>query len=345
MWGGKHVNKIIVLLFFANSVISANVGGRFFEVGTIGLQPFVLGSVLETDTKIDCNDSLCNFTTVYKTNAPNKLFVGRFFGSGVSDVYVNEVPSQLLDFSTTEDSIKIPRLVEKTNVFDVNVQVGADSVFSISGKTAIGEAKYWGFAEYREMTKFRHMLFQNQKRTSNSGQIQYLFAPTQKFPGYNKARIILNYQGSKYQFAGRNQNGRDKERFDGRYSDTTVYLGTIPPSYSVYFEKEKNSTQLDYIGLGGPRLCVGRRNGRYTGELMWEVSVDPVEGVGILPMVGVRATKGLENQLIYGVSVVFMQFGLSVVKPQNGALEFGGQIGLYFGLEARSKGAFFYIGI
>lgn len=305
----------------------SNVGGTFLSHGLSGLN---LGSkgVLSAVTRLNCENPRCTFVTNYRTNAPNSVFIGRFYGARVDSLVANGVRMNEYD-SLRSDSI----LFGRKNVlhdfgesgilrFPLQCAVGSDSLITITGKIRQDSASVWGLGFLRRMSDLRHLYLASRNIKVPTFSTGYILAPIDSFSTLEYVRVYWNINGydsvnrsiifASSDFGGfecesdafcldslraNADRGDYRSRQFSEYgsmaaaNDSVAFSGVIPDA--IVLKYSKPLSDFAKFGWGGPIAFVGRYDDAFSWSAGWELAINLPKGLSLYPSASISQYNGV----------------------------------------------------
>ena len=308
---------LIFILFLSFTIVKGNVGGVFYKKSIAGISIDSSKSITRAETEIHCKDSTCTFKTTYHVNSNNCMFTGKFYGLRFSNISVNEIElndSLIIVDTLKSDSILFGRVWvledypagSKIASIPISIQISEDSTFTIAGTLHTTKGENWGLAAFPNMVSLRHLWLNKPQIYNDQYSLCYLFAPIQSFSKLNQVTVkvigdditLLKRKWhrpmsvkdlAELSPAERNydrQHLRNKDSTEELFgtNDTISWLVDIPGAIEYYYKvNSEPSYKKPVISLGGPLLFIGGRSKQFHSEIGWEVSINPVNFLSILP--------------------------------------------------------------
>ena len=330
----------------------ANVGGRFYKYGIAGIMPDDSTTILNANTSIFYQDSICTFKTIYKVSSAKSIFKGKFFGLNFSNIKINNKPysydsSQVVimqgDSSIFNRNWVLENITGQYKYKSVNIEIetNPDSTFIISGDLHIKPASNWGLAGLQDIASIRHPVFGEIYLTANEYAVVYLFAPIQSFT--NLQSVSSKFEGKNILLKNRRlhfNNSLKKYTFNSiTQNDYTAFTDSIPEAIEYRFSKNDSSLIIkhNYLSFGGPVGYVGKKSGKLFYEFGWEFAVNPFRFMSVLPSVNYSFSAD-RTYWNYGVRFMFMGYNAGILYNERNGIDysFGISFGV-LGVEFRSK--------
>lgn len=375
-------DNILVAIFLMALPAFANIGGEFLYHGLSGLSIGATG-VLSASTQLNCDEIRCDFKTVYKTNAPNSLFSGHFYGARVDSVFANGSLLRNHD-SLSNDSM----LFGSNNVlhdfgesgiirFPLECPVGPDSLITITGIVSQDSAVVWGLGFLRRISDLRHLVFAPKDFKIPSFSTGYLIAPIDSFSTLEYVKVRWDIKGydslrRKIHFAKPLFKERDsacyvgtacfdsiathadrrdyrKRRFSAYQSfvnsnDSMIFAEVIPDAITLEYSKPKASH--DVFSIGGPIAFLGNYEGNLSWSAGWEFAINLPKEFSIYPSASISQYNdrvGAESWL--RIALLYCSAGVGITTDQQVMWRAGLDVFGPIGFEASNKSILFKISI
>ncbi len=347
----KNILFFIVLLIVCSSSL-ANVGGRFYKYGIAGIIPDDSTTILNANTSISYQDSICTFKTIYKVSSAKSVFKGKFFGLNFSNIKINNKPyyydsSQVVIMQGDSSIFNRNWVLEnipgqyKYKSIKVEIKTNPDSTFIISGNLHIKPASNWGLAGLQDMASIRHPFFGKINLTANEYSVVYLFAPIHSFA--NLQSVSSKFEGKNIILKNRRlhfKNSFQKHTYNSvAQNDYMSFTDSIPEAIEYRFSKNDRSLSLkhNYFSFGGPVGYIGKKSGKLFYEFGWEFAVNPFRLLSVLPSVNYSFSAD-RTYWNYGLRFLSMGYNAGILYNEKNGIDysFGISLGM-LGVEFRSK--------
>ena len=305
------------MILFGVSISLGNIGGVFYNKSIAGFSIDSAKSIISAETSINCEDSTCLFKTIYRVNSNSCRFTGKFYGVKFSDIRVNGKPlnnSSIKSDLLNPDSYLFKRKWVLQDYYKemhlqsipITVEVAEDSLFIIQGVLHPSKSENWGLAAYPDMVSLRHLWLNRPQIYNNEYNVAYIFAPVESFKGLKRISMniigknttllkrkwhrpinttdLLKLDSLERQYANRYSIDMDSTENISGSTDSISWGGVFPDAIEYFYKidnvKENNH---QFISPGGPLFLIGARSNKFHSEIGWEVSINPVRYLSLLP--------------------------------------------------------------